>query len=80
MKADYAVYCDGLVLGIGRTVAQAYRDAKMHGADDEEDSGLQYCHITLAAANHVLAGGDCRALHLHLDDNPELDCFTLKSS
>lgn len=72
----HAIHCDGLVLGIGRNLKRAYADAQAHGAVLDGDD-LQECCITLEAAVHVLAGGDCRGLKLHLNDNPELDRFAL---
>lgn len=72
----HAIHCDGLVLGIGRSLERAYADAKAHGAELEGDD-LQECRITLEAAVHVLAGRDCRGLKLHRNGNPERDRFAL---
>ena len=69
----YAVHCDLLVLGIGKTAARAEQDAVAHGA---ELTGCDTCRITLEAATHVLAHGDCRALRSHPSDS-DGDFFSL---
>lgn len=71
----YAVHCDRLVLGIGRSATGAEKDAIAHGAELE---GCETCRITLEASVHVLGHGDCRALRFHpSDSDPAQDCFSL---
>lgn len=71
----YAIHCDGLVLGFGRTPRRAEADAKAHDADLDL---TETCLITLEAATHVLSGGDCRALRLTRNDaDPDRDFFSL---
>ncbi len=62
MPTLYAVHTDRLVLGIGDTPETAYADAETHGSEDE--SLLDLCEISRAAAVYVQRGGDCRALTL----------------
>jgi hypothetical protein len=71
----YAVHCDQLVLGIGKTATRAEKDAVAHGA---ELDGCDTCRITLEAATHVLAHGDCRGLRFHPSNNPDSDYFSLR--
>ena len=61
----YAVHCDLLVLGIGKTEDEALADALAHGAED--DGELSFDRILDDAARYVERGGDCRGLTLCKD-------------
>ena len=58
----FCVHTDGLILGVGETPEAAYADADLHGSEDE--TLLDLCEISKAAAEYVARGGDCRALTL----------------
>ncbi len=58
----YAAHTDHLVMGVGETEALALADAEAHGSEDE--TLLDTCEISDAAAAYVERGGDCRALTL----------------
>ena len=59
-----AAHADMLVLGIASTEEGALRQAKRFGGEPDH---LDTLPITGAAASHVRAGGDCRALTLRTD-------------